>query len=109
MSGVRVSTIGMGYCITLHSGGLGWRQSRGVRFDRNGAATDRGAERARWVADYRASGLGLKQLAHENGLKESQLRYWVCGGGRKRVRLRPGTDVAWVITSVNFLRRPCSP
>jgi len=55
-----------------------------VRFDRNGTETDRGAERARWVAEYRASGLGLKQFAHENGLKESQLHYWVYGAGRKR-------------------------
>lgn len=56
-----------------------------MRFDRNGTETDRGAERARWVAEYRASGLGLKQFAHENGLKESQLHYWVYGAGQMRV------------------------
>jgi transposase-like protein len=56
-----------------------------VRFDHNGTETDRGAERVRWVAEYRASGLGLKQFAHENGLKASQLHYWVYGAGRKRV------------------------
>jgi hypothetical protein len=98
------------------------------------------------VAEYRASGLGLKQFAHENGLKTSQLHYWVYGSGRApvaetakpvfrevvipapaalssasawsaeiampdglRVRLSPGTDVAWVSQLVESLRRPCSP
>jgi len=98
------------------------------------------------VAEYRASGLGLKQFAHENGLKASQLHYWVYGPRRAcvaetakpvfrevvisaasalssasawsaeialpdglRVRLSPGTDVAWVSQLVESLRRPCSP
>lgn len=115
-----------------------------MRFDGNGTGTDRGVERARWVAEYRASGLGLKQFAQENGLKASQLHYWVYGAGRTcvaqatkpvfrevmipaalpmapawsaeialpdglRVRLSPGTDVAWVSSLVESLRRPCSP
>lgn len=115
-----------------------------MRFDRNETGADRGAERARWVAEYRASGLGLKQFARENGLKASQLHYWVYGAGRTRVaqaakpifreveipaalamapawsaeialpdglrvRLGAGTDVAWVSTLVESLRRPCSP
>lgn len=52
--------------------------------DRNGTGTDRDAERARWVAKYRASGLGLKQFAHSSGLKASQLHYWVYGPRPKR-------------------------
>jgi hypothetical protein len=56
-----------------------------VRFNRNGAGTDRDAERARWVAEYRASGLGLKQFAQENALKAGQLHYWVYGAGQARV------------------------
>ena len=115
-----------------------------MRFEGNKAETDRGVERARWVAEYRASGMGLKLFAHENGLKVSQLHYWVYGPGRGRVvetakpifrevvippalstasawsaeiampdglrvRLSPGTDVAWVSQLVESLRRPCSP
>jgi hypothetical protein len=33
-------------------------------------------ERARWVARYRASGLGLKRFASEHGLKPGRLHYW---------------------------------
>lgn len=55
-----------------------------MRFERNGTETDRCAERARWVAEYRASGLGLKQFAHENGLEANRLHYWVYGAGRRR-------------------------
>lgn len=46
---------------------------------------DRGAERARWVAEYRASGLGLKHFAAEHGLKAGQLHYWVYDGRKPRV------------------------
>lgn len=115
-----------------------------MRYEGNEAGTDRGAERARWVAEYRASGMGLKRFAHENSLKASQLHYWVYGPRRAgvaeaakpvfrevvipaalstasdwsaeiampdglRVRLSPGTDVAWVSQLVESLRRPCSP
>jgi transposase-like protein len=33
--------------------------------------------RAEWVRRYRASGLGLKRFAAENGLEPLQLHYWV--------------------------------
>lgn len=38
---------------------------------------DRGAERARWIGRYRASGLGLKRFAERHGLSPGQLHYWV--------------------------------
>ena len=38
---------------------------------------DRGAERARWIGRYRASGLSLKQFAERHGLSPGQLHYWV--------------------------------
>ena len=39
------------------------------------------SERARWVARYRASGLGLKRFAAEHGLQPGQLHYWVYAPG----------------------------
>lgn len=53
--------------------------------DRNGDGEDRGGERARWVEEYRASGLGLKRFAAEHGLKAGQLHYWVYDGRKPRV------------------------
>lgn len=53
--------------------------------DFNGDGADRGAERARWVEEYRASGLGLKRFAAEHGLKVGQLHYWVYDGRKPRV------------------------
>lgn len=53
--------------------------------DRKGDGVDRGAERARWVEEYRASGLGLKRFAAEHGLKTGQLHYWVYDGRKPRV------------------------
>ena len=47
---------------------------------REGAGTDCGGERARWVREYRASGKGLKRFADEHGLSAGQLHYWVYGG-----------------------------
>ena len=38
---------------------------------------DRDAERARWLNQYRASGMGLKQFARRHGLRPGQLHYWV--------------------------------
>ena len=38
-----------------------------------------GEERSRWVARYRASGLGLRAFAAEHGLGAGQLHYWVYG------------------------------
>ena len=48
-----------------------------MKRDRNGKLADRGAERARWVNKYRASGLGLSQFAQRHGLRLGQLHYWV--------------------------------
>lgn len=39
------------------------------------------SERARWVARYRASGLGLKRFAAAHGLAPGQLHYWVYAAG----------------------------
>jgi hypothetical protein len=39
------------------------------------------SERKRWVARYRASGLGLQRFAARHGLKAGQLQYCVCGPG----------------------------
>ena len=43
---------------------------------------DRGGERARWVAKYRASGLGLARFARQHGLRPGRLHYWVYQSGR---------------------------
>jgi hypothetical protein len=48
-----------------------------VKRERNGHPTDRDAERARWVAKYRASGLGLERFARRHGLRPGRLHYWV--------------------------------
>jgi hypothetical protein len=48
-----------------------------VKRDGNGKVSDRGAERAKWVNEYRSSGLGLKQFARRRGLRPGQLHYWV--------------------------------
>lgn len=37
------------------------------------------AERARWVRRYRESGLGMKRFAEEQGLRPTQLHYWIYG------------------------------
>ena len=55
-----------------------------MRLDANGKGADCGAARARWVAKYRASGVGLKRFARENGLEAGQLHYWVYGAGQAR-------------------------
>ena len=56
-----------------------------MNYDRREAGEDRGAERARWVAEYRASGLGLKRFAAEHGLRAGQLHYWVYDRRKPRV------------------------
>jgi hypothetical protein len=38
---------------------------------------DRDAERVRWIKQYRASGMGLKQFAQRHGLRPGRLHYWV--------------------------------
>ncbi len=53
--------------------------------DGKGHLLDRGAERARWVGQYRASGLGLKQFAERHGLGTGRLHYWVYGLSKARV------------------------
>ena len=56
-----------------------------MKRDRNGEQTGRGAERARWVERYRASGLGLKRFAQQQGLSPGRLHYWVYGASKPRV------------------------
>ena len=55
-----------------------------MKRDRNGQQSDRGAERARWVGQYRASGLGLKRFAARHGLSTGRLHYWVYGASKVR-------------------------
>ena len=60
-----------------------------------------GAARSRVIEAYRASGLGLRQFARQEGLSPGQLHYWVYQKGRvspsKVVR---ASDVARVSTPV---------
>ena len=56
--------------------GAGWYGGE-VRHDENGNGMVSRRERARWVARYRASGMGLKRFAAEHGLPPGQLHYWV--------------------------------
>ncbi len=49
-------------------------------------------ERARWVRRYRESGVGLKRFAEQQGLRYSQLHYWIYGGqarARRRTAVEP--------------------
>ncbi len=55
-----------------------------MKRDSNGEQLDRGAARARWVGEYRASGVGLKRFAAEHGLRPGQLHYWVYGSPKRR-------------------------
>ena len=55
-----------------------------MKRDGNGQSLDRGAERARWVGRYRASGLGLKRFAEQHGLSVGRLHYWVYGSSPGR-------------------------
>ena len=59
------------------------RYAWGVKRDRNGQALDRGAERARWVEQYRASRLGLRRFAQRHGLRFGRLHYWVYGSSKR--------------------------
>jgi hypothetical protein len=45
-------------------------------------------EIARWISDYRTSGLSLQHFAKEHGITSTQLHYWVYqrNRGRKSVR-----------------------
>ena len=52
-----------------------------MKDDQNGNGAVSRSERARWVARYRASGLGLKRFAAEHGLPPGQLHYWVYAPG----------------------------
>jgi transposase-like protein len=56
-----------------------------VKRDGNGVASDRDAERVRWVRRYRTSGLGLKRFAQRYGLNAGQLHYWVYGLDQSKV------------------------
>lgn len=60
-----------------------------MKQDRNGVSSDHGAERARWVQQYRASGLGLRQFAERHGLRVGQLHYWVYQSRERRVTKAP--------------------
>lgn len=62
-------------------------------------------ERARWVARYRASGLGLKRFAAEHGLPPGQLHYWVYAP----VAVSNGTAVAPVFQEVRLTGRATCP
>lgn len=48
-----------------------------MKDDAKGKGVVSRAQRARWVARYRASGMGLKRFAAEHGLPPGQLHYWV--------------------------------
>ena len=52
-----------------------------MKHDQDGNGAVCRSERARWVARYRASGLGLKRFAAEHGLQPGQLHYWVYAPG----------------------------
>jgi hypothetical protein len=54
-----------------------------VKREYNGHQADRGAGRARWVENYRASGLSLQQFAKRHGLRFGQLHYWVYGSSKR--------------------------
>lgn len=54
---------------------------RWVKNNQDGNGVVSAGERARWVARYRASGLGLKRFASEHGLQSGQLHYWVYAHG----------------------------
>lgn len=58
--------------------------------ERNGLATDRSAERERWVRKYRGSGQSLRQFARQHGVGVGQLRYWVYGPAKARAADKPG-------------------
>ena len=55
-----------------------------MKRDDKALALDRDGERARWVKEYRTSGLGLKRFAEQHGLNAGQLHYWVYGRGPSR-------------------------
>ena len=48
-----------------------------MKDDAKGKGVVSRAQRARWVARYRASGMGLKRFAAEHRLPPGQLHYWV--------------------------------
>lgn len=70
--------------------GLGRRYGWGVTSNRNGRATGRGAERARWVSQYRGSDLSMQEFAERHGLRVGQLRYWVYGSAKAPAAAEPG-------------------
>jgi len=51
----------------------------GMKSDPGGVSASRGAERARWVREYRGSGMSLKAFAKRHGMSAGQLHYWVYG------------------------------
>jgi len=69
-------------------------------------------EIANVIARYRASGLGLKTFALEEGLPPGRLHYWIY---QKPVRLPGGVAVRfsarasaeWIGAVVQALKRPC--
>ena len=54
----------------------GWYRGE-MKHEQNGNGVVTQGERARWVARYRGSGMGLKRFAAEHGLPPGQLHYWV--------------------------------
>ncbi|MCP5518017.1 MAG: hypothetical protein H7A45_12265 [Verrucomicrobiales bacterium] len=48
-----------------------------MKDDAKGKGVVSRVQRARWVARYRASGMGLKRFAAEHRLPPGQLHYWV--------------------------------
>jgi hypothetical protein len=62
-------------------------------------------ERARWVARYRASGLGLKRFAAEHGLPPGRLHYWAYAPGAAS----PGATNAPVFEEVRLAGSVSAP
>ena len=64
-----------------------------------------GAERAQWVARYRASGMGLKRFAAAHRLAPGQLHYWVYAPGPASAG-EPGPPVFQEVRLSDIATRP---
>lgn len=76
-----------------------------MNHDQGGRGEVARSERVRWVARYRASGLGLKRFAAEHGLPPGQLHYWVYAPGA----VSHGAAVAPVFQEVRLTGSMTSP
>jgi hypothetical protein len=76
-----------------------------MNHDQDGRGEVSRSERVRWVARYRASGLGLKRFAAEHGLPPGQLHYWVYAPGA----VSHGAAVAPVFEEVRLTGSMTSP